>query len=179
MSREIWKDVDEYEGIYQVSSHGRVKRVAPGPSTWPGRLLKPGRNTYGYLHVSLYRDGKEQTVAVHRLVAEAFLERPSPGHNEVNHKNGDKTDNRVENLEWVTCSENHRHAHRVLGRRCVVPDLRGEQHANSKLTRRAVRQIRELYATGEYMQKELAEMFGVSRAAIGYVIRRETWAHIP
>lgn len=177
MSKEEWKDADGYEGLYQVSNMGRIMRVAGGQGAQAGRILKPILNRHtGYLHVGLYRDGKRTYLYVHRLVATAFLGvQLSPNH-EINHKNGNRADNRVENLEWITRSENHKHAYRVLGREAAPS--RGEAHGGSKLTRRDVRQIRKLYKTGDHTQADLAEMFGVAKPTIGHITRRETWKHV-
>jgi len=166
---EIWKDVIGYEGIYQVSNTGRVKSFCRDKN---GRILKPGKTSGGYLTVGLYLDGKGKTIQVHRLVLEAHIgPAPSPKH-EGNHKNGDKTDNGVENLEWVTPSENNKHAlqHGLKAR--------GETHHNAKLTRRKVIEIRRLYATGEYSLAELGEMFGVHLTTISRIVNRETWKHV-
>lgn len=123
---EIWKDVKGYEGIYQVSDLGRVKsleRKVLHKNRWglmhktvPERILKPGYNKAGYESVILCIDGVKQSIRVNRLVAETFL--PNPENKEqVNHKNGVRNDNRVDNLEWVTSSENQLHSFRVLGRK--------------------------------------------------------------
>jgi len=175
--RETWKDVIGYEGIYQVSNKGQVKRVAGGKGAVLDRILKPTPNGTGYLGVGLCRDGKRKQMLVHRLVAEAFFgPPPSPDH-EVNHKSGNKTDNRVENLEWVTHSENGRYAFRVLGKR--VGGVKGEKHGQSKLTPHKIKEIRRLYATGNYSQRELGRMFGTHQTNIGLIVRHEAWDHIP
>ena len=140
-----------------------------------GRPLKPISHSGGYLVVGLWRDGKRKQKYVHRLVAIAFLGPPPSPKHEVNHKNGDKTDNRVENLEWATHSENGLHTHRVLGHEAP----RGEGVGTSKLTRRQVRQIRKLYATGKHTQRELGRMFGVTREEIWRIVHRVTWQHVP
>jgi len=151
--------------------------VAGGQGAQAGHILKPWRHKDGYLMVTLYRDGKRKKMLVHRLVAERFLgPAPSPDH-EVNHKNGDKADNCPENLEWITCSENHMHAYRVLGREAAPS--KGEAHGNSKLTRREVVEIRKLYATGRYTYAGLGKMFGVDCTNIGHIVRREAWRHVP
>lgn len=120
MTVEIWKSIKNWEGFYEVSSRGKVRsldRVLYGGGTKyikKGRLLKLHPCSNGYLSVSLYNLPKQECKLVHRLVAEAFIPNPDKK-KEVNHKNGDKTDNRVDNLEWVSRSENLVHRNRVLG----------------------------------------------------------------
>lgn len=175
MSRETWRDVVGYEGVYQVSDHGRVKRIAGGPGAKPGRILKLCADPLGYLYVNLYRSGKVRRQAVHRLVAEAFFG-PPPEDQEVNHKNGNPSDNRIKNLEWVTHSENLHHAYDVLGH--DPSPVLGEANGMSKLTRHDVKRIRELYATGKYTYQALGDRFGVTLQNIRQVVRRDTWKHV-
>ena len=98
---ETWKAIAGYEGLYQVSNLGRVK------SLWYGKekILKPGKNTWGYLLVSLCKDGHTKQTYVHRLVSEAFI--PNPNNLEtVNHKDEVKTNNVASNLEWMSREDN-------------------------------------------------------------------------
>ena len=104
----MWKDIKDYDGIYQVSDDGQVRRILKGGRTKPVKC-KDGL----YYTVSLSKNGKYTSFNVHRLVAEAFLERPV-GTTEVNHKDGDKHNNNLENLEWVTQKENLIHAMQQL-----------------------------------------------------------------
>jgi len=110
MTREEWRPVIGYETDYLVSNDGRVVSLKFGKK----RLLRPG-NANGYRMVRLCVSGTISNKAVHRLVAEAFLPNPQD-HPIVNHRNGVRTDNRVENLEWISASQNSAHAARVLGK---------------------------------------------------------------
>ena len=112
MKNEEWLDVKGYEGLYQVSSDGRVKSLERTFIDKIGReryvkerILKPAIDRYGYLLVSLYAGGKQKNHTVHRLVCEAFHENPD-NKPQVNHINEIKTDNRASNLEWATAREN-------------------------------------------------------------------------
>lgn len=103
---EQWKMVTGYEGLYMVSDKGNVKGLKSG------KILSNKRfNPDGYIQVALRKDGKAKEFMVHRLVAQEFLEKPSdPNKTTINHKNGVKTDNYVENLEWFSMSEQMQHA---------------------------------------------------------------------
>ena len=112
MSEEVWRDINGYEGYYQVSNQGRVKSLertfidnSGRKRTVKERILKPGMGRCGYLLVVLCAGGKPKTSNVHRLVCEAFHENPE-NKLEVNHINEIKTDNRAVNLEWSTRREN-------------------------------------------------------------------------
>ena len=105
---EIWRDIEGFEGLYQVSNLGRTKRLYKNDKE---KILKPFFNRYGYLYINLYKEGKRETCRVHRLVAKAFI--PNPENKpEVNHKDEDKTNNKVENLEWMTRRENNNYGTR-------------------------------------------------------------------
>jgi hypothetical protein len=115
-----WAAVPEFEGLYEVSTQGEVRRIARaarrgeghGGGARIGRILKPQKAPGGYQVVQLWRDGRPTMRLVHVLVASAFHGRPLPGM-EVNHKNGIKTDNCASNLEWMTRSDNLKHAYQT------------------------------------------------------------------
>lgn len=118
---EIWKDVKGYEGIYQVSNFGRVKvmdryivrkKMSKSENSYfvKGKILSPGLDSVtGYYGIKLCKNGVKESFKIHKLVAIAFIENPF-GKKYINHINSVRTDNNVSNLEWVTQSENMKHA---------------------------------------------------------------------
>lgn len=134
MIEEEWRPVTGYEGLYSVSNFGRVKSESIVVTDRLGRSHRiigqikiPAENEWGYLWVTLTKDGMRKHHKVHRLVAQAFLQKDD-GKEFVNHKDGNKTNNNVENLEWVTSKENQQHAFRTglnsqkYKKRCIRSD---------------------------------------------------------
>jgi len=120
--KEIWKPIKGYEGYYEISNRGRVKSLER--DIWNGHnyykskeiIMKPAPNSDGYPQIPLCMNGKSTSIAIHRLVAIAFI--PNPNNLPmVNHKDGDKTNNLPYNLEWCTNRDNIIHGFRILGRR--------------------------------------------------------------
>lgn len=122
--REEWRSILGFEGHYEVSNRGRVRRVSDGKGATPGRVKRLVVHRNGYLTVQLQVSGSRRRAYVHRLVAEAFLPNENQERKEVNHKDADKTNNVIENLEWVSRQENCIHAYR-LGLN-LPPSLRGK-----------------------------------------------------
>lgn len=146
------KFIRSYEGLYSITSLGRV---------WSHRRkkwLKPALQTNGYEQVTLWIKGKEVSFTIHKLVAGAFITNP---HNKphINHKNGDKMDSRALNLEWVTPRENSQHA-------C---DMGLNSHY--KLSGKDKLLICQIYGAVPITKTKLANMFDMSPAGIGYIIR--------
>lgn len=176
--KEIWKDVIGYNGKYQVSNLGRVKsitRVITSPNRSSlyklGRILRP-INHHGYKCVFLANSGNQKRNTIHRLVVSSFLPNPN-GLKEVNHKNGIKGDNRLDNLEWCTRSENMLHAFKVCGR--VNAGLKGDKNPAAKLTPENVRDIRRMKLSG-IAAKEIAEKFNLNKGYVFAIIARDSWA---
>lgn len=163
---EEWKEIEESRGLYEVSNRGRIRR--------DGRILKPRVHPkLGYVQATLFFSKEDKKYPlVHRLVAKAFLGQ-IPEKYQVNHKNGIRNDNRVENLEIVTCGENNLHAFRVLGREAV----KGEKHYKSKMTEVDVLDIRWLFAMG-VRQCILAKEYLLDPTVIRDIVHRYRWKHI-
>lgn len=175
---ETWKEIEGYNGIYYVSNLGRVKsvdhyltnRIGSGKQT--GRFLKLQKSNKGYLRVSLSLNKKRFQTGVHRLVAKSFV--PNPENKlQVNHKNGIKTDNRFDNLEWVTNRENLVHAYKNN----LIKLNKGEKHHNSKLSNKDVEVVRWLHKIG-WTGKQLAEDYKISGAAMSKILKRETYKNV-
>ena len=124
---EVWKDIEGYEGLYQISNMGRVKRIAG----WHGnrfksqyreqeQILSPWNNGNGYLVASLVKNNKRKNAYVHRLVTKAFLENPR-GVNYINHLDHDRGNNRATNLEWCTQRENVLYSVERMRKRRIKP----------------------------------------------------------
>lgn len=129
---EVWKDVVGFEGLYQVSNKGNIYSVERRDSRGyrcGGRMLTPAYNSRGYLNVNLSKNGKSKTKKVHRLVAETFIPNPK-GFLEINHKDENKSNNRVENLEWCTREYNNTYGTRI--ERTVQKQLKKVRAVNNE-----------------------------------------------
>ena len=168
---EIWRDVSNYEGLYQVSNFGRVKSF----QLKKPRIIKLSLDSGGYIKVILSKDGATKNHNVHILVAKAFVANPN-NKPQINHLNGNKWDNRSDNLEWVTDSENKYHSYRTGLRK----EPRGEKHRQAKLTNAEAEYCRQVYKfrDKEFSMTALAKKFGVCRQAIEHIIWGTTYRDI-
>ena len=154
---EVWKDIIDYEGIYQGSNFGRIKSFNKGKII----ILKPLLQKDGYLTVNLFKNRKQKTCKIHIVIAKAFIANPE-NKPTVNHEDGNKFNNCVDNLVWATVKENNEHAYNSGLKRL------GEDNAQAKLTNEQVRWIRENCILGakELGANALAKKFGVTKAVV-------------
>lgn len=175
---EVWVPVLGYEGYYDVSTKGRVRSrdrlrtsTLGNPYKLKGRLLKICLNGRGRPVVRLYKDGLGKTITLHRIMAIAFFGEPNESEMQVNHIDGNKVNNNLNKLEWVTASENVRHAfENGLNSNC------GEKNPASILTTNDVVEIRELINV--LPMHELADIYGVSKSNIENIKYNRTWKGI-
>lgn len=173
---EAWLPIAGTNGAYDVSDAGRVRSNARivqrrngGPKPVQERILLSSPNNHGYPHVDIMIDGKYRKVCVHTLVAAAFIG-PRPAHLEVRHLDGDQTNAAKTNLAYGTAAENG--ADKVRHGK----SSRGAKHHAAVLTERDVREIRRRYSDGEALQRELSEMYNVSRMTISDITRGRSWS---
>ena len=170
---EEWRDIPEFEG-YQVSSLGKVRGVdrlrksKNGFCITKGRELKQVLNKKGYPEVRLRKNGCH-TRLVHKLVASAFMTKPE-GCTQINHINGIKTDNQVSNLEWVTNSQNQKHAY-LLG---LQPSRAGENNSRALIKNEDVTNFKILYNSGKSI-KEACDALGIKLNTGRQIIYGQSW----
>lgn len=175
-----WRDIPGFKGYYQASTDGQVRSVdrlipnsvGSGHRLMKGKILNPAvYKNPGYPTVALSMKGKVEYYSVHSLVLLAFVG-PCPEGMECRHKNGVKTDNRLENIEWNTRSKNQ------LDRVEHGTSNSGERNHHAKLTDRDVLQIRRLYQTGKYTQARLARKFKISASIVSEIVNNKIWRHL-
>ncbi|QMW05320.1 NUMOD4 domain-containing protein [Spirosoma foliorum] len=177
---EVWKDIPGYEGRYQASNLGRIKSLAR-VAVMGGhgqcfkevkeKVLNPGiHKSSGYRFVGL--NGRKTKTPVHRAIAKTFI--PNPDNKPfINHIDGNKINNRVENLEWCTAKENVRHAI-AMG----LTNVSGVNQPTAQINDDIVRQMRAMYKETNMTYREIANHFGVIRQLAERVITGYTWKHV-
>lgn len=155
-------NIASFENLYTINKQGEIKRVETQ------RVLKHHTSHHGYKYVNLTKNGKSKNYYVHRLIAMEFINNP---YNKpfINHKNGIKDDNRIENIEWCTTSENEKHSY----------DMLGKTVANRQLNESDAKEIRVKYKCGE-KTAELAKYYNVSSSVIWNILAGKSYkCHIP
>jgi len=172
---EYWKPIKGYEDFYQVSNLGDIKslfrliKTGENKRSVGERLLKQNTNRYGYKMVSLSKDSVLKTVSVHRLVGIAFVDN-TQNKSEINHIDGNKSNNEIHNLEWCTKSENNKHSLK-LGLRVTK---KGIEHYNSRFKEEDIINIRN----SNLSESNLSNLYNVNRATIGKIKRFERYKNI-
>lgn len=174
---EEWRDIEGFDGYYQVSNTGKVRsqggKNGRRKGEWYLRALS--RNRDGYLKIRLVQGGKDTTQRVHTLVAKAFILNPN-NFDTVNHKDGDKTNNNVDNLEWVDRSQQMIHAYKLGLKKAI----KGSKNSQAKLTDDDIRYIRSHYKrnTRGFSTVSLSKQFGVSNRVIGLITRGLSYTNV-
>lgn len=182
---EIWKDIKGYEGYYKISNFGRVKtlsRISCGVKKngsrykviTPERIRKPSLMKIGYYGVILNKDKKYKGTYIHRLLGLHFIENKNNG-TQINHINGIKTDNRLENLEWVSAAENIIHAKKIgLMKPLIFSNLK-----SSRFTKDEVYFIRYVCDNGLIKKRRVARYFNVCHGTIVSISNRINYVSVP
>jgi hypothetical protein len=171
-STERWLPVVGYEGVYAVSDHGRVMRLAGSERVKKNRILAARNQSNGYLATTLWLNGNYNQQLIHRLVMQSFVG-DCPKGITVNHKDGNKRNNHLSNLEYATQSENNKHAF-AIGLK-ISQDLSGESNPRAKITQVEVDEIRRLHAQGGISYRALGRQFNVTGEQVSYIVRRISW----
>lgn len=166
---EQWKDIKSYEGKYAISNYGNVKILTCKRKAYIGKYLKYCNDKDGYALVNLYKNGKQKSQKVHKLVALHFIlnlkNKPI-----INHKDGNKWNNHINNLEWCTYSENNFHAYK----NGLMKGMKGENHPNAILKESDVKIIR----SSKLDNKTLSTIFNISEKYIYNIKNNLRWSHV-
>lgn len=164
---EVFKEIKGFEGRYEISNLGNVK------SLLTGKLMKLGITPFGYLRVNLRYANcrKYKSYFVHRLVASAFIPNPK-NYKEVNHKDSNRQNNKVTNLEWCTREENIRHSFKFGN-----ASNKGLRNPNAKLNLEDVEAIKALAKTNRFYHKKIAKFFRISSSMVDNIVKGNNWSN--
>lgn len=161
---EIWKPVTGYEGLYEVSNLGRVKSLRNNI------IMKDFLSNKGYKLIKLSKEKARKAYSIHRLLAQAFISNKE-NKKYINHLNGIRNDNNINNLEWVTGRENNLHTSRIMKRNT------GETHGSAKLKKKDILEIR-IMLRNNIPHSIITEEYGIVSSTISYINQRKTWRHV-
>jgi hypothetical protein len=167
--QESWRDIPNFEGHYQVSDTGKIRSLKYRNKQGLIRVLKPHVGKWGYAYHILCKAGKRFTVKNHKAVMDAFVGPANGLH--VNHIDGDKLNNNLDNLEYVTSQENTQHAVDIG----LIQPQCGESHGNARLKASQVAEIRRLYKTENFTLKELGAMYSISFQHVSDIVNFRKW----
>ena len=179
---EEWKNVEGFPN-YMISNYGRLYSKTHitvfkdgRRKKFEGQFIKICKSKNGYSIARLSHEGVKKTKCIHRLVADHFINKIS-GKSEINHKDGNKSNNKIENLEWCTSKENKAHGWQT---KLYKPhnNMRGEKHGNCKLSEEQVLKIRKLYDDKKKTLKELSMLFNTPHSTIQKIVYRKTWKEL-
>jgi len=173
--KEIWKEITDFEN-YEVSNFGNIRSLIDSHNKireFP-LLRKQQKQKTGYLYIGLSKNNKIYTKLVHRLVAKAFIEN-SNNKPDINHINGIKTDNRVQNLEWATRTENQIHAYKIGLQKIQY----GEKTSQAKLNGEQVIQIKKLRKETSLTLKQIAKKLNIQNYRnLENILYGKSWNHL-
>ena len=174
MQKEVWLPVYGYDGFYEASNLGRVRRdieAAARSLGVPGKEIKPSSDQAGYMRISLCKNGLVRSKPVHRIVLEAFCGPPPFEGAHAAHNDGDPSNNNLSNLRWATPAENQADIDRH-NRRCKGEDVYG-----AVLREKEVKEIRSLISSG-LRNRPISEKYGVSISTIHLIRHNKIWRHV-
>lgn len=164
---EIWKDIPDYEGHYQISNFGRVKSLKFNKN----KIIIPRKTKNGYFDINLCKNNYIKNYKIHRLLMLTFKSDNYFDEAIINHIDGNKLNNNLDNLEWCTYQENSKHSYKIG----LQTPTKGESHGMSKLNEKQVRIIRLCYINKYFNQYELGKIFNINQPNISNIINNKTW----
>lgn len=169
--KEEWKIIPKING-YEINNYGEIKSLSKRYTGYKTFIMKQKVNKNGYYAIKLYQHKKQKDFLVHRLVLIVFNRSPEL-QEQCNHKDGNKLNNNIHNLEWVTSSENHKHRCNILYPGCH----KGSKHSQAKLSETDILDIRGLL-NKKYKLQQIADLYNVSFQLISRIKNRQNWNHI-